>query len=46
VNGILFLDYINLKPKNKVQITELEELYLKGELEELSKIELLNIQVR
>jgi hypothetical protein len=46
VNGILFLDYINLKPKNKVQITELEELYLKGELEELSKIELLNIQVK
>ncbi len=46
VNGILFLDYINYKPKSKVPITELEELYLSGELEELSKIELLEIQVK
>jgi hypothetical protein len=45
VNGILFLDYINLKPKNETQITSLEDLYKKGELEELSKIELLNVQV-
>jgi hypothetical protein len=46
VNGILFLDYINLKPKGDTQITALEDLYKKGELEELSKIELLNIQVK
>lgn len=45
-NGILFLDYINYKPKSKVPITALEELYLKDELEELSKIELLQIQVK
>lgn len=46
VNGILFLDYINLKPKTETQITDLEELFKKGELEELSKIELVNIQVK
>jgi hypothetical protein len=46
VNGILFLDYINLKPKSETQITALEDLYKKGELQELSKIELLNIQVK
>jgi len=45
VNGILFLDYINLKPKAETQITSLEELFKKGELQELSKIELINIQV-
>ena len=45
VNGILCLDYLNLKPKDKTEITALEELYKKGELEELSKIELINIQV-
>jgi len=45
VNGILFLDYINLKPKGKTEITRLEELFKKGELQELSKIELINIQV-
>jgi hypothetical protein len=46
VNGILFLDYVNLKPKDKTEITALEDLYKKGELEELSKIELINIQVK
>ncbi len=46
VNGILFLDYINLKPKDKTEITALEELYKKGELQELSKIELVNIKVK
>lgn len=45
VNGILFLDYINLRPKTETPITDLEELFKKGELEELSKIELINIQV-
>ncbi len=46
VNGILFLDYINFKPKGHTQITELEDLYKKGALDELSKIELINIQVK
>ncbi len=46
VNGILFFDYINYKPKGEAKLTDLEELFGKGELEELSKIELLNIQVR
>jgi hypothetical protein len=46
VNGILFLDYINFKPKAETQITNLEELFKKGELQELSKIELTNIQVK
>lgn len=46
VNGILFLDYVNLKPKGKTEITAMEELYKKSELDELSKIELINIQVK
>lgn len=46
INEILFLDHINYKPKSETQITALEELFKKGELEELSKIELINIQVK
>jgi hypothetical protein len=46
VNGISFVDYINYKPKGKTQIMELEGLFKKGELEVLSKIELINIQVK
>jgi hypothetical protein len=47
VENVLFLDYINYKPKdNKVPFDQLEELYGKGELEELSKIELQNISVK
>jgi len=45
INGILFFDYINYKPKSGAKLTDLEELFKKGELEELSKIELLNISV-
>lgn len=45
VNGILFFDYFNYKPKSEAKLTDLEELFKKGELEELSKIELLNISV-
>ncbi|MBP9926449.1 MAG: hypothetical protein KBF45_10700 [Cyclobacteriaceae bacterium] len=45
VNGIVFLDYINYKPKGKATINQLEELYKQEKLEELSKIELINIQV-
>jgi hypothetical protein len=46
INDILFFDYINYKPKGEVKIKELEELFKNGELEELSKIELLNISVQ
>jgi hypothetical protein len=47
IENVLFLDYINYKPKdNKVRFDQLEELYEKGELEELSKIELQNISVK
>jgi hypothetical protein len=46
-NGIQFYDYINYKPKNNsVKMEELELSFTKGELEELSKIELLAIVVR
>ncbi len=46
VNGILFLDYINYAPTTAAQMTRLEELYKKGELKELSKIETVNISVQ
>jgi len=45
INGILFFDYINYKPKDEIKITDLEELFKQEKLEELSKIELLNIAV-
>ncbi len=46
INGILFFDYINYKPTGEAKLTDLEELFRRNELEELSKIELLNIQVQ
>jgi hypothetical protein len=47
VNGILFYDYINYKPKSSsVKMEELGLLFTKGELEELSKIELLDVIVK
>jgi hypothetical protein len=46
VNGITFFDYINYQPTVETTITQLEELYTKGELKELSKIEILNIEVK
>lgn len=46
VNGILFLDYINYKPKeDSATIDQIEDLYKQNALEELSKIELKNIKV-
>lgn len=46
VNGITFLDYINYKPSdNRTSLDGLEDLYTSGELEELSVIELKNINV-
>lgn len=47
VNGILFQDYINYKPKNMNESLEkIEELYKKNNLELLSKIELENVLVQ
>jgi len=46
VNGIRFVDYENYKPKNDgTEILEIGQLYDKGKLELLSKIELKNIVV-
>jgi hypothetical protein len=46
VNGILFSDYINYMPNGNFKLEDLEELYKKNELKELSKIENTNIQVQ
>ncbi len=46
INGIRFVDYENLKPKKtSATIFDADSLYLNGELELLSKIELKNIIV-
>jgi len=46
VNGIRFVDYINLKPiKDNPSVYEMDSLFKNGELEVLSKIELKNITV-
>ena len=46
INGIRFVDYINLKPiKENPSIYDMDSLFEKGELEVLSKIELRNISV-
>jgi hypothetical protein len=46
MNGILFSDYINYAPKRNAKLEDLEELYKKNELKELSKIENTDIQVK
>lgn len=46
VAGILFLDYINFKPKGTEALQQLEDLFKRGELEELSKVLLLNVKVQ
>jgi hypothetical protein len=46
VNGVLFSDYINYMPNGNFKLADLEELYKKNELKELSKIENTNIEVR
>jgi hypothetical protein len=44
INGILFQDYINYKPKTEdIALAELEKLFLSDELEKLSEINLENI---
>lgn len=47
IEGIRFVDYENLKPNDSTQtIFSADSLYLKGELELLSKIELKNVTVQ
>lgn len=47
INGIVFQDYINYKPKvPDEKFAEIEELFTSGRLEELSRIVLENITVR
>lgn len=46
INGIRIQDYINYKPKdNSLTVDQAEELYKKGELVELSRIETENVTV-
>ncbi|WP_187696423.1 DUF6503 family protein, partial [Xanthovirga aplysinae] len=47
INGITIQDYHNLKPRKKGSISfdQIDEAYKKGELEELSTIELKNIKI-
>ncbi|RDY61340.1 DUF6503 family protein [Flagellimonas nanhaiensis] len=46
VNGVRFVDYINYKPKKKgSSIFDIGKLFERGDLEELSKIELKDIKV-
>ncbi len=47
VNGIIFSDYINYKPKDEsnLNVETFDELLAKGELEELSRIESENVEV-
>ena len=43
--GIRFMDYINYKPISPAPLEALDSLYMADGLEELSRIELENIQV-
>ncbi|MTI39579.1 DUF6503 family protein [Fulvivirga lutimaris] len=45
VNGIRALDYINYKPKTDVKLEAIGKAFEAGELEELSRIELVNFNV-
>lgn len=48
VNGIIFQDYINMKAKEGLGVPPVEEhdrLFTEGQLEELSRIENVNVQV-
>ena len=46
VNGMKFYDFINYQPKDTLILDAIDEAYLNGELEELSRIELEDIQVK
>lgn len=45
VNGIKFLDYVNLKPTEEIGLDSIDDVYINGGLEVLSEIKLENINV-
>ncbi len=45
INGVRFVDYVNYKPKDIQDLEVLDQEFEKGNLEELSKIELTDIKV-
>ena len=45
IGDIRFVDHINYKPSSKLSLESVDDAYIKGELEELSKIELKKIKV-
>ena len=45
VGDIRFVDHINYKPSSELSLESVDDAYIKGELEELSKIELKKIKV-
>ncbi len=44
IGGITFQDYVNYKHDKDTPVSALDALYERGELKELSKIELVNVQ--
>ena len=45
INNVRFVDYINYKPKTNIKLVDIDDHFVKGELEELSRIELEKIKV-
>ncbi|MTI21801.1 hypothetical protein E1176_12285 [Fulvivirga sp. RKSG066] len=45
INEIRFVDYINYKPKEKIELTAIDDAFMNDGLEELSRIKLENIKV-
>ena len=45
VNGIRFVDYINYKPKSEIDLSSIDQAFLSGQLDTLSKIEAESIKV-
>lgn len=45
VGGIRFVDYINYKPDESVNLDDIDQSFIDGKLKELSRIELENIKV-
>jgi hypothetical protein len=46
IEGIVFYDYLNYKPESKeTPLTDLDDLFVRGELEKVSEIRLENIRV-
>lgn len=45
INGLRFVDYINYHPKEPIDLNNIENAFINGQLEELSRIELDQISV-